>query len=232
MDTHHGLWLAMIAQLLLIGCGGGGGGGSDGNGDSPSNSPPPPQTSFAINISPQGPPPYTCLPPGATTQLVLQKLNSFWKSNVHACACDYDLLAMMCAHNGFVTPYGYGYIFYDRDFLQSIDTTSRSTLPADFFLAHEFAHNIQLALNLNPPGKLRELQADCLGGFYVGYQAKSGQINQTDLFQAFNFACSIGDPFISNWWDPTHGTCPERVAAMQTGFNGYFQGLLPGQACP
>jgi predicted metalloprotease len=161
----------------------------------------------------------------------MQKLNAFWQSGVIACGCDPGTLASGCAHNAFVTPFGYGYIYYDADYLNTLDAQG-STLPADFLMAHEFGHNIQLALSLSPPGKFRELQADCLGGFYVGFQIRTGQVQQADLMQAFNFSCAIGDPFPSNWWDPTHGTCQERVAALSGGIDGYLAGLLPGQACP
>ena len=205
--------------------------GCSGDGDSGNANPSGPQSSYAVHASPLGPPPFGCNPPGAATLAVMQKLNAFWQSGVQACSCDVVTLANGCAHNGFVHPTGVGYIFYDSAFLDILDAQG-STLPADFFMAHEFGHNIQLVLGLNPPGKIRELQADCLGGFYVGFQARSGQVTQADVMSTFQFSCSIGDPFLSNWWDSSHGTCSERVSALQQGFNGYFAGNLPGEACP
>lgn len=219
------LFLLALGVAAIIGSGGGGGGdGDDGQGE--------PRNSYPANVAPSGPSPFGCPAPGVATQAVMQKLNDFWESNVQACSCDAFLLAQGCAQNGFVTPDAYGYIFYDAQFLNQLDQISGSALPADFFMAHEFAHNIQLRLGLNPPGKLKELQADCLGGYYVGYQARSGQVSFPELQRTFEFSCSIGDPFVSNWWDPTHGTCPERVAAVQAGFQGHMSGGLPGQACP
>jgi predicted metalloprotease len=166
----------------------------------------------------------------------MQKLNAFWESNVVACACQADAYAAGCTRNAFVVPAGYGYIFYDAYFLDALDSTTGSTLPADFLMAHEFGHNIQLALGLNFPGKASkaiELQADCLGGYYVGFQAKSGQVTSSEVISTFQFACSIGDPYASPWWAPgAHGVCVERTNALQQGINGYIAGLLPGQACP
>ena len=188
--------------------------------------------SFPARVAALGPPPFACGQPGQATLDVLQKLNAFWQSNVIACACQSDALANGCASNAIVYRSGYGYIFFDRNYLTSIDAATGSPLPADFFLSHEFGHNIQMALGLNLPGKGMELQADCLGGFYVGYQAKTGQVTSTEVLKTFQFACSIGDPVVSPWWvSGAHGVCTERAAALQRGIDGYFAGLLPGQAC-
>lgn len=188
---------------------------------------------FPANISPIGPPPYTCVAPGVATQSVMQKLNAFWQSNMKACVCDPVALSSGCRRNAFVSASGYGYIFFDKSFLDEIDTTSGSTLPADAVMAHEVGHNIQLRFGLNPPGKYKELQADCLAGFYVGYQVRTGQVSQTDVINTFQFACSQGDPNLSPWWQPgAHGTCGERVNAMQQGVSGYLGNALPLNACP
>jgi hypothetical protein len=232
--TRSGKWLPILTVSLVVsGCDGG---GSDGNGgNTPNNSPTTPtlRDSFPANVHPAGPTPFGCLAPGAATQAVMQKLNSFWQSTVRACACDSVRLANGCFGNGFVTSQAYGHIFYDAAFLDDVDRRSGSPLPADFFMAHEFGHNIQLALNLSPPGKFFELQADCLGGYYVGFQARKGFVSQSEVIRTFQFACTIGDPMISPWWaSGAHGVCTERVAALQRGFDGYNSGWLPGQACP
>ena len=226
-----------LAVLFLTACGGGGGGNN--NSSTPNTSAgaaPPvvtPKDSFPANVQPVGLPPYVCVAPGTATQAVMQKLNAFWQSNVVACGCNFVLLANICARNGFVTPTGYGYIYYDASFLDELDARTGSPLPADYFMAHEFGHNIQLALNLQSPGKFHELQADCLGGYYVGFQARKGAVNPSEVLRTFQFACSIGDPFVSDWWTPgTHGSCADRVAALQRGFDGYQAAKLPGQACP
>jgi hypothetical protein len=220
---------SMLLAVFLVGCGSGGGGEESSDNNNTSNSPGP-RTSYAAGVFPTGPSPYTCMPPGVATQSVMQKLNRFWQSGVVACGCDWFLLSAKCYRNGFVEPgTGYGYIYYDAAYLNEIDALSGSTLPADFFMAHEFGHNIQLALNLFRTGKLMELQADCLGGYFVGSQVRQGAVNQSELIRTFNFACSIGDPW---WLVGSHGTCAERVAALQQGIDGYNQGRLPGQACP
>jgi predicted metalloprotease len=220
----------LLTSTLLAACSGGG--EDDGASAAPPNPAPTSRDSYPAAVFPVAPSPFVCLPPGIATQAVMQKLNAFWQSGVVACGCDATQLAMGCRQNAFVSGNAYGYIFYDANFLNQVDAQSGSPLPADFLMAHEFGHNIQLALNLNRPGKLKELQADCLGGYYVGHQSRIGAVNQSELVRTFQFACAIGDPFVSNWWDQTHGTCAERVAALQQGIAGNVAGGLPGQACP
>lgn len=222
MRTQIGL--SALSAAILVGCGGGGDAGAD------SGAPPPsgPADSYPAHAGPLSAPPYACLTPGSSTVAVMQRLNAFWQSNVVACACDSFALAQGCFGNAFG---GNGYIFYDRDFLTYLDSTSGSTLPADFFIAHEFGHNVQTAFGAIPPGKVKELQADCLGGYYVGHEIRAGRVAQSELLSTFNFACSIGDPVASNWWDPTHGTCGERVSALQRGISGYNAMAAPLNAC-
>jgi len=162
----------------------------------------------------------------------MSDLNYFWQSNVQACACAQDALFNGCQNNAVVYPVT-GYIYYDRNLLTSLDSTG-SGLPADFVMAHEFGHNIQLALGLpSSGGKFKELQADCLGGYYVGFRIKRGLATQGDVVGTFNVACAIGDPTFSPWWQQgAHGTCPERASALQLGISGYLSGALPGLACP
>jgi hypothetical protein len=215
--------LLLVICAVASACGGGGGGTTNAKASI---------DSFPARIAAFGPPPFFCGQPGQATQVVMQKLNAFWQSNVYACACQPDALANRCAGNAIVYGNGYGYIFYDKDYLNGLDIATGSHLPADFFLSHEFGHNIQMALGLNPPGKGVELQADCLGGFYVGYQARTGQVTAAEVLKTFQFACSIGDPVVSPWWvSGAHGICTERAAALQRGIDGYLAGLLPGQAC-
>jgi hypothetical protein len=211
--------VSFCSFLLMSGCG-------PGNDDPSSNTGP--QSSYPAHAAPTTPPPYLCIAPGSGTQTLMQRLNAFWQSQVIACACDSWALAQGCAGNAFG---GNGYIYYDREFLNAIDLQSGSALAGDFFMAHEFAHSIQTALGVRLPGKLKELQADCLGGYYVGHQIHQGQVTQPALVSAFNFACSIGDPFVSGWWDSTHGVCPERVTALQRGISGYFSNIPPLNAC-
>ena len=215
-----------ICALGISACGGSDPGPST-TGPSPSSSP---QDSFPLHAAPIFSPPFLCGPQGPATVNVMQRLNAFWQSNVIACSCQTDAFLAGCSHNAMVP--ALGYIFYDAAFLTGLDGTAGSPLPADFFMAHEFGHNVQLQLGLAPIGKNRELQADCLGGYFVGNQIRHGA-SQSEVLTTFTFACQIGDPFASPWWQTgAHGTCPERVSALQLGIAGYLNGLLPGQACP
>lgn len=220
------VWLAIVS-MFIASCSGGGGG------DSPAQPQSGPKDSYPVGARPLTFPPFVVGPanaPGPGTVAVMQKLNRFWGSQVEAYACGPDALLAGCYMNAMVP--GLGYIFYDRNLLNALDM-SGSMLPADFFMAHEFGHNVQLALRLQTFGKNIELQADCLGGFYVGSQDRAGAVRQSDVLNAVTFACQIGDPMVSPWWATgAHGTCPERVAALQQGLAGYWAGLLPGQACP
>lgn len=218
--------LSLSTMLILSGCGGGG------SGDGVQNDPP--AGTFSARVAPVAPPPFICGVAGSETNRAMGELNYFWQSNVVACGCELDALGAGCYRNAMVLSAGYGYIFYDRQLLASMDNSTGSSLPADMVLAHEFGHNIQMALNLPASGsKGRELQADCLAGFFVGYKVRQGTASQNDVISTFNQACSLGDPMLSPWWVPgAHGVCPERVSALQRGINGYLNGLLPGQACP
>lgn len=187
---------------------------------------------FPAHVSPSSAPPLTCGPIGQATVDVMKDLNYFWQSSAVACSCQFD--APTCQGNAMVLDNGYGYIYFDANLLDSTYFSTGSRLPSDMVVAHEFGHNIQLALNLPASlNKFRELQADCLAGFYVGSRVKRQLVNQYDLVQAFGAACGFGDSASTPWWgQDAHGTCSERVAAVQAGIQGFLSGLLPGQACP
>jgi len=209
----------------LVGCGGGGG-DDDGSG---------PYRTYPAHVAPLTPPPFSCGAVGVSTTSVMDDLNYFWQSSAVACSCEFDAMASGCQGNAVVYGgQGYGYIFFDASLLDSIDASTGSSLPADMIMAHEFGHNIQLALSLpSSGGKFKELQADCLAGFYVGSRIGRGLATENSVIQTFNTACGTGDPFESPWWVPgAHGTCAERVTALRAGIDGYLSGLIPGQACP
>jgi predicted metalloprotease len=180
-----------------------------------------------INAQPQ----YMCGAPGAVTLEVVGDLNAFWQSSVQACACQFDT-ASFCTGNAFVgvDP---GYVYYDVAALNRLDQISGSRLPADMVMAHEFGHSVQLWLGLPVAGKLKELQADCLAGYYIGSRVRRGLANQADVAAAFATACSFGDPYLAPWFDPNaHGVCQERVGMVNQGINGNLAGYTPGRACP
>jgi predicted metalloprotease len=130
-----------------------------------------------------------------------------------------------------VFPFDPARIYYDRDQLTYFDRVSGSTVPSDIWLAHEYGHAVQLALRLQV--RHTELQADCLAGFYLGARVCAGTARQTDILATFQTFCFAGGPPGSTWFNPgVHGSCPERVSAVQRGLNGYLGGLSPGASCP
>lgn len=188
---------------------------------------------FAANIAPLAAAPYQCGPRGPSTESVMLDLNFFWQSRAIACSCLNDSLASGCANNAVVYGNGFGYIFYDPNLLNSADA-SGSRLPADMIMAHEFGHNVQLALQFPHTFAIsRELQADCLAGFYIGSRIQRQTVTEVDVTRAFQLACTNGDSSDTPWWAPSaHGSCQQRVNAVQTGIGGFLAGVLPGQACP
>lgn len=219
----RGLRTAMLGCIAaaLVGCGGG---------DSPETT-----TSeglrYPVGVRPLGASAYLCGTPGPSTLQVMSDLNDFWQSSVSACSCQFDA-APFCTGGAFVgvDP---GWIYYDAAAMNRLDVITGSRVPADMVMAHEFGHSVQGWLGLPALGKQKELQADCLAGFYLGSRVRRGLATTADLSAAFFTACSYGDPYLAPWFDlSAHGTCTERVAAVDQGINGNLAGLVPGQACP
>lgn len=232
--------VVMFMWAVLPGCGGGGDSPPQQSGGDTKSVP---TVSFPMNIAPLADPPFQCGDPSLRTQAAIQKLNLFWGSKVKACACGKDAEAE-CKRNAFVwlintfdlRHIGLGYIFYDADFLQELDSDMKSDLPADYVLAHEFGHNIHRIRGDNTfflNSKTAELSADCLAGFYVGNQVQSGQVKSDDVTSTINLACNIGDQGSSLWFESgAHGTCGERVNNMRQGIDKFLGGKKPEEACP
>ena len=182
-------------------------------------------TKFNFNIRPLTNPVSQCGLPGDLTMDVMNKMNEFWGSDAEACS-------VPGLSNGLVLHADPARIYYDPDMLGFWDEYYNSTLPADIFLAHEYGHVVQNGLNLENPYK--ELQADCLAGYYMGYENCQGNVSESDVMATYSHFCDIGNVAMNTpWWDTSaHGTCTQRVANLQQGFNGYKDGLLPGEACP
>jgi predicted metalloprotease len=122
-------------------------------------------------------------------------------------------------------------IYYDSSLLNFWDTQYGTPLPSDIFVAHEMGHTIQNGLGLAVIHQ--ELQADCLAGFFLGWRTCLGEVSQNDITATFNNFCAIGTSSGATWFNPSvHGSCIQRVSAVQQGMTGYQRGLLPGQACP
>ncbi|HKQ03981.1 MAG TPA: hypothetical protein VJ464_02535 [Blastocatellia bacterium] len=80
-------------------------------------------------------------------------------------------------------------------------------------MAHEFAHILQIAMQSRLPGKLRELHADFMAGYYL---ARKSYIAPTNIRA---FAQSLFEKGDYDFWSPSHhGTPQERVGAMLAGY--------------
>lgn len=182
-------------------------------------------TKYNFNIAPNNFPITSCGTPGPLTVDVMNKMNDFWGSGVEACS-------VPGINNGLVQDLDPARIYYDPLLLGSWAAYYNTPLPSNIFLAHEYGHAIQNGLLLTNPYK--ELQADCLAGYYMGFESCEGNISEADLIATYTNFCSIGDTATSTvWWDTSvHGTCAQRISNIQQGFNGYNQGLLVGAACP
>jgi hypothetical protein len=189
------------------------------------------QSSFPAKVFPMNAPPYACGQTGAATLSIMSELNKFWQSSSLACSCQSDF--PMCQSNALAGGQLYGYIYYDANFLNAM-ASRNGVLAANLLVAHEFGHNIQTGLNLfSSGGKYKELQADCLAGFYAGFQIRQGLLEQSAIAGAFRNACESGDPSFSPWWvQGQHGTCNERMTALDGGIRGYLAGAPPLDACP
>jgi hypothetical protein len=97
-----------------------------------------------------------------------------------------------------------------RDELWSMDKGEHAVAG---IMAHEFAHVLQMKRHCTLPGKLRELHADYMAGYYL---AKKSSLYPTDIEA---FATSLFQKGDYAFWSPLHhGTPEQRVAAMQKGF--------------
>ncbi|MGF1860596.1 hypothetical protein [Photobacterium profundum] len=189
--------------------------------------------SFKLNISPLTlATTFACGSIGEDTIKIMSDLNSFWGSSVKACSCLLDAMSGGCLNNAFVLNSDIGYIYFDAGFQNEMDLVVGNKSASDWLMGHEFGHNIQINMSLITFGKQKELQADCLSGYFFGYRECQGEIKENDIVAAMQGACSAGDSFISGWWDNTHGTCQERVSATMQGLDGYRLGFLPSEACP
>jgi hypothetical protein len=124
-------------------------------------------------------------------------------------------------------PFAVGdFVYYD---VASMSLLQGAEFLDDYVLAHEWGHHLQFD---NEPvaqqtAPLRELQADCFAGLYLGYiTAAFASFDGNDLATVAGLACFLGD------WRPDmgqHGTCEQRVAAVLTGagtaVNAYTQGF-------
>ncbi|MCC6875161.1 MAG: hypothetical protein IT378_12710 [Sandaracinaceae bacterium] len=155
-------------------------------------------------------------------------VNQFFGNGVVACAYGIDQPFVM---GNAVSYGGTGYVYYDPAFLHGMTSATGSMLPAAMVLAHETGHEIQgLSSTGGSLSIARELGADCYSGYFLGYVVCQGRANMFDVMAAFDSACRAGTNL--PWWDPrAHGTCDQRVAAVQQGVAAYRAGASPLAAC-
>jgi hypothetical protein len=180
-------------------------------------------------IAPTTPPPYSCGRLDPVNAAIAADVNRFWGSSVVACACGPDFPE---GCEGAWSLFDTGYIYLGVPFLDGLGT-SGSRMPAQYVVAHEFAHEIQGHYNaFAPTTQQRELTADCLAGYYLGSHVCRGTVTERDLITTLATACIIGD----GTGDPiadleTHGTCEQRVESVKAGIRAYFAGEAPLEAC-
>jgi hypothetical protein len=166
-------------------------------------------------------------------------INTLWSSQIVACDCT-NLSGVngfpQCTGNGWTiySPTEVGYVFFDPSLLQSSALQTGRYLPAAVILAHETGHQLQMYANLQFPDlRGRELGADCLAGYFVAWAECARGANVQDLVAAFEQACMAGQQATGYpWFDvQTHGTCSQRVAAMQQGIAAFGTPTPPHLAC-
>ena len=203
-------------------------GGAGGGGGGPATCP-----TRSGNIAPSNPPPYSCGQPGTTVDTIMQQLNEFWESGIQACVRGPDL--PQCVGNAWaISPQdgGMGYIYFDPTFLEVYSSQAGTLLMAANILAHEVGHNIQNAFGSSSLMISKELGADCYAGYFIGWLICNGEVNGADLMGTFAGACQGGDGSGFPWFDVnTHGTCTQRVQAIQLGIQRYSDGVPPVNAC-
>lgn len=174
----------------------------------------------AANIQTTIAAPFSCGAVDAESASVMTDVDRFWGSQVSLCACgpDYpDACEAATAHSG-------GWVYASNSFLAGL-RTSGSGMPGAYVLAHEFGHEIQGVFGVPQTTQLKELQADCLAGYYLGSLVCRGVVTQADVKVTLATACIIAD----GTGDPigdldTHGTCDQRASAVANGMSGYLSG--------
>lgn len=104
----------------------------------------------------------------------------------------------------------FGFALLNKEFRE----TNGNMMSVPAILAHEFAHAMQYKNDFPYEGKLCELHADFLAGWYVGHRAR---YRPTNAMQAFLNFFSKGD---YDFFGPGHhGTPQERAAAFKAGYD-------------
>jgi hypothetical protein len=165
-------------------------------------------------------------------RFVADRLTSLWGHQASA-ICAYDsvqgpIVGMntrcgpMTGPGAFACPAD-GNIAYDRPFMA--DQYNRH---GDFavvtILAHEWGHVLQGATGISYDPSVaniqKELHADCQAGVFAAFETEVGNLDQSDVQEAFRSLCEFGDPMGTQWFDAqAHGSCTDRVNAFRYGFD-------------
>lgn len=180
-------------------------------------------------IAPTRLPQYSCGRLDSVNTAMAADVNRFWGSQVVACACGPDFPE---GCEGAYSLFDQGYIYIGVDFVNGL-AASGSLMPAQYVFAHEFGHEIQgHFVGLAPTTQQRELQADCLAGYYLGSLVCRGSVNRNDVITTLATACIIADGTGNPITDlATHGTCDQRAQSVARGMQAYLNSELPLTAC-
>lgn len=167
-----------------------------------------------------------CFPLGPKGTEVAGSLVTLWEDGPQY-ICGYSGAAPPQTSCGPTTPGNAMYcsidlgISLDFDWLNSLDAQFGGLASVVVF-AHEWGHRNQHVLGvLNGSNIFTELHADCQAGLYTAAAELSGMVDGSQLLQAFNSLCSVGDPAGTPWFAPgAHGSCQQRVEAFQAGYEG------------
>ncbi|MEL6148908.1 MAG: neutral zinc metallopeptidase [Chloroflexota bacterium] len=93
-----------------------------------------------------------------------------------------------------------------------------------YIIAHEYGHAAQFLSGTYPPGPRTvniEIQADCLAGAYLQYEVDNDLMNEDEAREVIVIAAQFGQARLgTRWVDRSHGTSAQRLAALNTGFDG------------
>jgi hypothetical protein len=169
---------------------------------------------------------FICAPVSSRAALEMNDVNRFWGSRVALCGCGPD--QPECSN---ATAMAGGWIYASNEFIEGL-RSSGSNMPTQYILAHEFGHEIQGVIGIPPIEQVKELQADCFAGYYLGSLACRGLVSEADVRTTLNTACVIAD----GTGDPikdlrTHGTCEQRSNSVAAGMRGYLASRSALVAC-
>jgi hypothetical protein len=166
-----------------------------------------------------------CYPIGGYAQFTADELDTVWNTTP-------QLICAYAASDGRVGPCGpliaNNALYCPLDNTISWDIAFMNAQYAGFgdfapavVIAHEWGHRNQALAGLIGGSRTtfqNEQHADCQAGIFAAVAEDRGLLQMGDVMEAFASLCAGGGT--SGWFDPTsHGSCGERVAAFQHGYD-------------